>query len=194
LVESVIVDGSSLTIRGLVRVARLKHRVELAEESITRIEKSRSALEQLVREGKTIYGVTTGFGALSNTRITSDQASELQANLLRSHACGVGENLQTDVVAGLMLLRLNTLAKGFSGVRLIVAQLIQQFLNEGIHPIIPSRGSVGASGDLAPLSHMALTLIGEGFVEFRGELSPTSEVLKRIGLAPLSVSMKEASP
>lgn len=191
MAESVIIDGSSLSIQRLVRVARLKHRVELAEESITRIEKSRSALEQLVREGKTIYGVTTGFGALSNTRITSDQASELQANLLRSHACGVGENLPTDVVRGLMLLRLNTLAKGFSGVRLIVAQLIQQFLNEGIHPIIPSRGSVGASGDLAPLSHMALTLIGEGFVEFRGELSPASEVLKKTGLAPLSVSMKE---
>ena len=191
LIESVIIDGSSLTIQALVRVARLKARVELAEESIARIEKSRSALEQLVREGKTIYGVTTGFGALSNTRITSDQASKLQANLLRSHACGVGENLPTDVVRALMLLRLNTLAKGFSGVRLIVAQLIQRFLNEGIHPVIPSRGSVGASGDLAPLSHMALSLIGEGFVEFRGELSPASEVLKKTGLVPLSVSMKE---
>ena len=191
LTESVIVDGSSLTIQRLVCVARLRQRVELAEESIHRIEKSRSALEQLVREGKTIYGVTTGFGALSNTLITSEQASELQVNLLRSHACGVGENLQTDVVRGLMLLRLNTLAKGFSGVRLVVPQLIQRFLNEGIHPVIPSRGSVGASGDLAPLSHMALTLIGEGFVEFRGELSPASEALKKTGLAPLSLSMKE---
>lgn len=185
------VDGSSLTIEKLVRVARLNHHVELEKESILRIEKARSALERLAKEGKTIYGVTTGFGALSTTRITLDQASELQTNLLRSHACGVGENLPTDVVRGLMLLRLNTLAKGFSGARLVVAQLIQSFLNERIHPIIPSKGSVGASGDLAPLSHMALALMGEGTVEFRGELLPSSEALKMIGLTPLLVSMKE---
>ena len=189
--EPVVVDGTSLTIEKLVQVARLNHRVDLAKESVARIEKSRAALERLASEGVTIYGVTTGFGALSNTRITLDQASELQTNLLRSHACGVGENLPTDVVRGLMLLRLNTLAKGFSGVRLVVAQLIQNFLNEGIHPLIPSRGSVGASGDLAPLSHMALALMGEGAVEFRGELRPASDVLQKLGIAPLSVSMKE---
>jgi histidine ammonia-lyase len=191
LSESVTVDGSSLTIEKLVKVARLNHRVELGRESISRIEKARSALERLAKEGKTIYGVTTGFGALSTTRITLDQASELQTNLLRSHACGVGENLPTDAVRALMLLRLNTLAKGFSGVRPIVAQLIQSFLNERVHPIIPSKGSVGASGDLAPLSHMALALMGEGTVEFRGEIIPSSKALKMIKHAPLSVSMKE---
>ncbi len=191
LMEPVIVDGSSLTIGKLVNVARLNHAVDLASDAVTRIEKSRAALEQLASAGVTIYGVTTGFGALSNTRITLDQASELQTNLLRSHACGVGENLPTDVVRGLMLLRLNTLAKGFSGVRLIVAQLIQRFLNEGVHPLIPSKGSVGASGDLAPLSHMALALMGEGTVEFQGQVRSASEVLKKLGLAPLSVSMKE---
>jgi len=191
LTESVVVDGSSLTIEKLVRVARLSYRVELARESAARIEKSRSALERLAQEGKTIYGVTTGFGALSHTRITLDQASELQTKLLRSHACGVGENLPTDVVRGMMLLRLNTLAKGFSGARLVVAELIESFLNEGVHPIIPSKGSVGASGDLAPLSHMALALMGEGAVEFRSELCSASDALRRLGLTPLSVSMKE---
>lgn len=185
------IDGSSLTIQDLVKVARLRHRVELAKEATARIQRSRSALERVASEGRAIYGVNTGFGALSNTRITLDQASELQTNLLRSHACGVGENLPTDTVRGLMLLRLNTLAKGFSGVRLVVAQLLQSFLNEDIHPIIPSRGSVGASGDLAPLSHMALSLMGEGVVEFHGKQRPASDVLKEIGLVPLSVQMKE---
>jgi histidine ammonia-lyase len=191
LSESVTVDGSSLTIEKLVKVVRLNHRVELGKESIARIEKTRSALESLAKEGKTIYGVTTGFGALSTTRITLEQAAELQTNLLRSHACGVGESLPTDVVRGLMLLRLNTLAKGYSGVRPVVAQLIQSFLNEHVHPIIPSKGSVGASGDLAPLSHMALALMGEGTVEFRGKTLPSAEALKTIGLTPLAVSVKE---
>jgi histidine ammonia-lyase len=191
LTESVVVDGSTLTIEKLAQVARLNVRVELAKDAAARIEKSRSALEGIASQGKPIYGVTTGFGALSNTRITLDQVSELQTNLLRSHACGVGENLTTDVVRGMMLLRLNTLSKGYSGVRLVVPQLIERFLNEKIHPMIPSKGSVGASGDLAPLSHMALALIGEGEVEFRGAVRPASEVLKEVGLRPLSVSMKE---
>jgi histidine ammonia-lyase len=165
--------------------------VELSKESISNIERSRSTLEELALAGKIIYGVTTGFGGLSNTRITLDEASKLQTNLLRSHACGVGENLSTDVVRAIMLLRLNTLAKGLSGVRMIVAQSILDFLNEGIHPIIPSKGSVGASGDLSPLSHMALAFMGEGTVEHRGKLKSASDVIKEIGLKPLSVSMKE---
>ena len=189
--SQVVVDGASLTIGDLVRVARFRDKVELSKESISNIERSRSTLEELARAGKIIYGVTTGFGALSNTRITLDEASKLQTNLLRSHACGVGENLSTDVVRAIMLLRLNTLAKGLSGVRMIVAQSILDFLNEGIHPIIPSKGSVGASGDLSPLSHMALAFMGEGTVEHRGKLKSASDVIKEIGLKPLSVSMKE---
>ncbi len=187
----VILDGSSLTIEDLVEVARSRSQVDLSKESVERIERSRTVLERLAREGKTIYGVTTGFGALSNTRITLDQASQLQTNLLRSHACGVGEKLSSDTVRALMLLRLNTLAKGFSGVRLVVPRLIQAFLNQGIHPQIPSRGSVGASGDLAPLSHMALALMGEGSVEFNGKLIAASEAIQKAGLSPLTVTMKE---
>jgi len=189
--SEIILDGSSLTIEDLIEVARNGKQVDLSTESVERIERSRAVLEQLARDGKTIYGVTTGFGALSNTRITLDQASQLQTNLLRSHACGVGENLTTDTVRAVMLLRLNTLAKGLSGVRLVVPRLIQSFLNKGIHPQIPSKGSVGASGDLAPLSHMALALIGEGIVESHGELMPASAAIQKAGLSPLKVTMKE---
>ncbi len=191
ILAQVILDGSSLKIEDVVSVSRNGARVDLSKESVERIGRSRLVLERLAREGKTIYGVTTGFGALSNTRITVDQASELQRNLLRSHASGVGEKLPTDVVRAIMLLRLNTLAKGFSGVRVVVAQLIQGFLNNRIHPQIPSKGSVGASGDLAPLSHMALALMGEESVEFRGKIIPASEALKQAGLQPLIVTMKE---
>lgn len=187
----IILDGSSLTIEDLIQVARNGRQVDISPESVERIERSRAVLERLAREGKTIYGVTTGFGALSNTRITLDQAQQLQTNLLRSHACGVGENLTKDIVRAVMLLRLNTLAKGLSGVRLVVPHLIQSFLNIGIHPQIPSKGSVGASGDLAPLSHMALGLIGEGLVEFHGEIVPASEAIRKAGLSPLKVTMKE---
>lgn len=187
----IVLDGASLTIEDLVKAARFRDGVELSKESIARIERSRSILEELARGGKIIYGVTTGFGALSNTRITLDQASQLQTNLLRSHACGVGENLSTEIVRAIMLLRLNTLAKGLSGVRMIIAQAVLDFLNEGIHPVIPSKGSVGASGDLSPLSHMALALLGEGIVEHRGKLRPALEVMKEVGLKPISVAMKE---
>ncbi len=187
----VILDGASLKIEDLVDVSRNHAKVELSKESGKSIARSRLVLERLAREGKTIYGVTTGFGALSNTRITVDQASELQRNLLRSHAAGVGEKLPTDAVRATMLLRLNTLAKGLSGVRIEVVKLIQSFLNGSIHPQIPSKGSVGASGDLAPLSHMALTLMGEGTVEFKAKLIPASQALKQAGLQPLTMTMKE---
>jgi histidine ammonia-lyase len=186
-----ILDGFSLTMEDVINVARTGAQVTLSREAVERIERSRSVLERLAREGKTIYGVTTGFGALSNTRITLDQAAQLQTNLLRSHASGVGKNLSTDIVRALMLLRLNTLAKGLSGVRLAVPRLIQGFLNQAIHPLIPSKGSVGASGDLAPLSHMALALMGEGIVEFHGKLILAAEAIQQAGLSPLTVTMKE---
>ena len=189
--DLITVDGSSLAIGKVVQVARERTKVTLSKEAAENIRKSRSALERMAEQGKAIYGVTTGFGALSNTRITLDQAAELQTNLLRSHACGVGDNFHTDVVRAAMLLRLNTLAKGLSAVRLDVARLIESLLNNGIHPTIPSRGSVGASGDLAPLSHMALALLGEGNVEFHGEIVPASQALAECHLKPLTPTMKE---
>ena len=187
----VTLDGLSLTLDQVVDVARRMVTVEIAEGSIQAISRSRQTLEELAREGRIVYGVTTGFGALSNTRISLDQQADLQKNLLRSHACGVGKPLTTEEVRAIMLLRLSTLTKGLSGVRPAVALMIQNFLNHQIHPIIPSKGSVGASGDLAPLSHMALALMGEGDVEFHGKIKPASTVLNELGLSPVSLTMKE---
>jgi len=187
----VILDGDSLTLEAVVNVARFDAKVELSRKARERIEKSHSALEESIRKGKTIYGVTTGFGALSNTRITTDQTSRLQTNLLRSHAAGVGENLPSEVVRAMMLLRLNTFAKGHSAIRTQVAELIASFLNSDVDPVIPSKGSVGASGDLAPLSHMALALMGEGNVEFRGRVVPASEAIHQLGLTAIQPEMKE---
>ena len=187
----VTLDGLSLTLDQVVDVARRMVTVEIAERSIQAISTSRRTLEELAREGRIVYGVTTGFGALSNTRISLDQQADLQKNLLRSHACGVGKPLTTEEVRAIMLLRLSTLTKGLSGVRPAVALMIQNFLNHQIHPIIPSKGSVGASGDLAPLSHMALALMGEGDVEFHGKIKPASTVLNELGWSPVSLTMKE---
>jgi len=187
----VVLNGNSLAIDDVVRVARERRAVLLSKESIHNIERSRDVLEHFVHGGKTIYGVTTGFGALSNTRITMGQAAQLQTNLLRSHATGVGECLSTDILRAMMLLRLNTLAKGFSGVRVIVAKTLQSFLNARIHPMVPANGSVGASGDLAPLAHMALSLIGEGDVELQGKIVPAIEALRRVKIPPIKLTMKE---
>ena len=189
--DRVVLNGVSLTLDQIVGVARKMIRVEIADDAVRAINESRQLLEELAREGRIIYGVTTGFGALSNTRIDLDQQTALQKNLIRSHACGVGEALPTEVIRAIMLLRLNTLAKGLSGVRLSVVLMIQNFLNYGIHPIIPSKGSVGASGDLAPLSHMALALMGESDVEFQGQIRHASDVLHELGMSPVSLTMKE---
>ena len=189
--DRVVLDGVSLTLNQIVDVARKMVQVEIADGAIRAVKESRQLLEELAREGRIIYGVTTGFGAFSNTRIDLDQQTELQKNLIRSHACGVGEALSTEVVRAIMLLRLSTLAKGLSGVRFSVVLMIQNFLNHGVHPIIPSKGSVGASGDLAPLSHMGLALMGESDVEFHGQIRHASDVLDELGMSPVSLTMKE---
>jgi len=154
--------GRDLTIAQVVHVARHGLRVGVAAEARQRMEASRSVIERVVAEGRAVYGVTTGFGDLADVRIDPTQTPELQRNLVRSHAAGVGVQLPTDVVRAMLVLRANALAVGLSGVRVGVAELLCGMLNAGIHPVIPSRGSVGASGDLAPLAHLALVAIGEG--------------------------------
>ena len=183
--------GRDLTVAQVVDVARHGRRVGLAAEARHRMESSRSVIERVLAEGRTVYGVTTGFGDLADVRIDPAQTAELQRNLVRSHAAGVGIPLPTEVVRSMLVLRTNALAVGLSGVRVGVAELLCGMLNAGIHPIIPSRGSVGASGDLAPLAHLALVAIGEGEAEVRGTTMPGATALRDLGLEPLSLEAKE---
>src|SRR6058998_3019857 len=159
---SVTIDGRSLSIADVLAVARHGVRVAIAPHALAAVTASRRTIEAAVARGDTIYGVNTGFGKLAHVRIKPEQTRELQLNLIRSHASGVGEPLPTDAVRAMMLLRANVLLRGTSGVRAVVPELIVAMLNRGVHPRVPSQGSVGASGDLAPLSHLALAMIGEG--------------------------------
>ncbi len=154
------------------------------------MERSRAVVEKMIAEKQIVYGVTTGVGSLSTERIEPDKARELQLNLVRSHACGVGEPLDEAETRGLLLLRANGLALGFSGVRPVVAELLCEFLNHNLLPVVPARGSVGASGDLAPLAHVALALVGEGEVLFRGRWKQAA-ALKSLRLRPLVLEAKE---
>ncbi|MDX1673883.1 MAG: histidine ammonia-lyase [Longimicrobiales bacterium] len=184
--------GDRLTLEEVERAAvdpRLE--VVLADEARPRIEAARKVVDDAVAEGRVVYGLTTGFGALAEVVIPTDRITELQENLIRSHAAGVGEPLPDAEVRAIMVLRANVLALGRSGVRPVVIERILDLLNHGILPVVPSRGSVGASGDLAPLSHIALALMGEGDVRVEGERLPAAEALASAGLAPLRLAAKE---
>jgi len=191
MARTLLLTGNDLTREQFHQVVLEKRRVGLAPRARTAMERSRAQVEQLIRQQKVVYGVTTGFGALSTERIEPEQAQQLQLNLVRSHACGVGEPLGEAETRGILLLRANALAKGLSGVRPQVVEFLCEFLNRGVHPVIPSRGSVGASGDLAPLAHVALALIGEGEVEFRGRKLSARRALQAMGRAPLALEAKE---
>jgi histidine ammonia-lyase len=186
-----VVVGRPLSLRDVMRVANDGDPVELADEARERIAVSRACIEQIVAEGRTVYGVTTGFGRLANVRINPDDVQQLQRNLVRSHAMGVGEPFSQEVVRGMLLLRAQSLSLGYSGIRLEVIELLLALLNHGIHPVIPSQGSVGASGDLAPLAHMALTLIGEGKVAVGDAVLPAAGALEEVGLSPVVLQAKE---
>ncbi|MBD2104563.1 histidine ammonia-lyase [Leptolyngbya sp. FACHB-261] len=183
--------GKPLTLKEVVLVARGGARVSLAPEAQTRVLKSRTYVEDLVAQGQTIYGLTTGFGKLANIRIAPADTRQLQRNLILSHAIGLGQALPRDVVRAMLLLRAQSLALGFSGIRLQVIELLLECLNRGVHPVIPSQGSVGASGDLAPLAHMSLPLIGEGQAEYAGQVMPSSEALAQAGLQAVVLEAKE---
>jgi histidine ammonia-lyase len=172
-------------------VAREGRQVALEPEAAGRMRASRAVIERLVDEGATVYGVTTGFGDLANVRIEPEQVAALQVNLVRSHAAGVGEPLPEDVVRAMLLLRANALAIGLSGVRPELAELLCGMLNERVHPVIPSRGSVGASGDLAPLAHLAAVLIGEGMADTPSGPMDGAAALSAAGLAPIELGAKE---
>ncbi len=186
------IDGDGLTLEDVERVARdAATEVALAPGVEERIVRSRAVVEDAIRHGAVVYGVTTGFGRLAETVIPLDRIEELQINLIRSHACGTGPALPRDEVRAITLLRANVLAKGFSGIRPVVVERLLDLLNRGVHPVIPEQGSVGASGDLAPLSHLALVLVGEGEAEVGGEVVAGGEALRRAGLEPLRLQAKE---
>ncbi|MCD4783541.1 MAG: histidine ammonia-lyase [Candidatus Eremiobacteraeota bacterium] len=185
------IDGDNLTPEMVHKVARNYIYVEIDESAIKKIEESRDFIEKILTEKKTHYGINTGFGAFESIRIPPEDLQKLQVNLIRSHSAGVGEPLPTDVVRAMMLLRANALCRGHSGVRLEIVRLLVDMLNKCVHPVVPSRGSVGASGDLAPLAHIALSMIGEGKSEYRGEILPGGEALQRAGLKPAILCEKE---
>jgi len=190
----VVLDGSSLTIEDVVDVARHGRRVVVPPEVLERVRANRAILEEAVVKGRVrCYGVSTGFGPLGQVLIAPEEARELQRNLVLSHSCAVGEPLPTEVVRAVLLLRANTLAKGRSGVRPELIQALVGLLNRHVHPVVPSRGSVGASGDLAPLAHVALVLMGrpEGRAEFSGRTLRADEALRAAGLSPIELDLKE---
>jgi len=172
-------------------VAIAGRKVEIAREARTRIAASRAAIEQILAEGRTVYGVNTGFGKLSDVHIPPESLGALQVNLVRSHAGGVGQPLTVPESRAMLLLRANVLTKGFSGVRAELVELLAAMLNAGVTPVIPEKGSVGASGDLAPLAHLALVAIGEGEAWFDGERLAGGEALRRAGLEPQVLAAKE---
>jgi histidine ammonia-lyase len=187
------VDGRSLTLEQFLSIVRGNRKVSLPPEARGSVEASRRAVERAVAADRPVYGVTTGFGALSDRRIPREQARTVQLSLVRSHSSGTGPALATDIVRGMMLVRLNSLARGHSGVRVEVLERLVEMLNRGLVPWIPEQGSVGASGDLAPLAHLALALVGEGtFVDrATGGPEPARETLRREGIAPLALAEKE---
>lgn len=190
--ETLELHGDRLTLEDIGRVAATDGpRVRLAAEARTRVEAARAVVERAIADGRVVYGLNTGFGYLSDVVIPADRIQELQENLIRSHAGGVGAPLSEAETRAVTLLRANVLARGHSGVRPTVIEALVALLNEGVHPVIPERGSVGASGDLAPLSHLALVLLGEGEAVYRGERMTGAEALGRAGLKPLRLEAKE---
>jgi len=190
--DNVTIDGNTLSIEKVLRVAREMARVELSKGAEGRMSGSRKALEDLVGDGRTIYGINTGVGELVDVRIPPDELRHLQVNLIRSHACGVGEPYPTEVVRAIMLLRANALAKGYSGVRPDMPRKLLDMLNAGLHPRIPRQGSVGASGDLVMLAHLGLALIGEGEVDAGQGFEPSAKAMKRKRIPLLKLEPKEA--
>jgi histidine ammonia-lyase len=183
--------GESISLSQIAAVAHNREAVKISAIAQPRILASRKVVEEIIARDSVVYGVTTGFGKLSDVRIPHDALNELQLNLVRSHACGIGAPLSEPEVRAMMLLRTNVLTLGFSGIRLEIIQMLGEMLNSRVHPVVPEKGSVGASGDLAPLAHLALTIIGEGEAFLDGERMESSEALRRAKLRPATLGAKE---
>lgn len=190
-IHHVILDGNSLTIEQVVAVARFGAHVSLSPSTYEAIDASRALVERIVAEERIVYGISTGFGEFSKITIGSDRSAALQENLILSHCVAVGAPLSEETVRAMMLLRANALSKGYSGIRRVLIETLIAMLNAGVHPIVPEQGSLGASGDLAPLSHMALVLIGRGEAMYHGERLPGAEAMKRAEIPTFHLLAKE---
>jgi histidine ammonia-lyase len=190
--QALHINGNDLTLDEVRQVVYERRTVLLQPEARIAVERARAVVEDLLQTDRVAYAINTGVGKLADLRISLDDIRTLQVKLLRSHAAGVGEPLAEDVTRAMVLLRANSLAKGFSGVRPAVIDTLCELLSRGVHPLIPSQGSVGASGDLAPLAHLALVLIGEGEAMFRGKRMASAEALKQADIKPLQLQAKEA--
>ncbi|MBP1552513.1 MAG: aromatic amino acid lyase, partial [Oscillospiraceae bacterium] len=189
--EKVVITGSTLTVEEIIAVCRYGVKVVLSEESRQNILSSRQIVDELVEEEKVVYGITTGFGKFSDVVISKEECKLLQKNLIITHAVGAGEPFDCDAARGIMLLRINNLSKGFSGIRLETIETMVEMLNKGVTPYIPQKGSLGASGDLAPLSHMVLPMLGLGMAWYEGDLLPGAEAMKLADIPTIELSAKE---
>ncbi|MBR4165784.1 MAG: aromatic amino acid lyase, partial [Lachnospiraceae bacterium] len=187
----IVLDGTHLTIPDVIKVAREHEPVQLSEASRRAVDKARAFVDEKLEQQAVVYGLTTGFGRFSDRYIPEDETAELQVNLIRSHACAMGQPLPTEVVRAAMLLRINALSRGNSGIRLSTLETLAAMLNAGVHPVIPEKGSLGASGDLAPLAHMVLVMLGEGEAEYQGKTVPGAEAMKAAGIPTVQLAAKE---
>ena len=184
-------NGQQISLAEISAVSYGNSPVKISASARPRVLASRKVIEEIIARDAVVYGVNTGFGKLADVRIPSNELRELQLNLVRSHACGIGNPLSEPEVRAMMLLRANVLTLGFSGIRFEIIEMLCEMLNRGVHPVIPEKGSVGASGDLAPLAHLALTLIGEGEAFFEGKRMESREALQRAKLKPAQLEAKE---
>lgn len=190
--NNISLSGNNLTLKEINQILKNpKIRINLTEESIEAVKLSRKRIEDIIQRGEVVYGVTTGFGRFSETVINNDDINLLQSNLIKSHACGMGDYLSSDIVKLAMILRVNSLAKGHSGIKLNTLNKLIELINNNIIPVVPSQGSLGASGDLAPLSHIALVLIGEGFAYDNEKIVSANEILKKNNIEPIVLGAKE---
>src|SRR5436190_8389198 len=180
--NDIVLDGDSLTFEHVLSVAYGgpgKRRVVIADDATTKVNRASAAVDTLLDRGEVAYGITTGFGAFKDKIISREEVEQLQRNIVLSHAVAVGKPFETPTVRAIMLIRANTLARGFSGIRVETLDLILECLDRGVHPVIPEKGSLGASGDLAPLAHFACILIGEGEADYQGERLSGADALRR---------------
>lgn len=187
----VIITGNTLTLEEIVRVCRNYEQVELSDSAKDKILKSRKIVDDFVDNEDVVYGITTGFGKFSDVSISKEESKLLQKNLIVTHAVGAGKPFAAEIVRGIILLRINNLAKGYSGAKLETIQTMIEMLNKKVHPIVPEKGSLGASGDLAPLSHMVLPMIGLGEAEYNGEIMLGAEAMEKAGIPVIELTSKE---